>query len=170
MPPCRGHPYKRAVHRLTRLRPANRTGRIVVASLALVLVAVATAVAAPADRGAQPVAPLAASHAPGGEDDPPPTGEELAHAVDRLANAGISTDAETLAALAADHGLGGAIRLLAWADASGRSTGELAEMRADGMGWGQMAKELDGAHPGIGWIMGNGGGHGRAGAPGQQGR
>lgn len=148
----------------------TRTSRIAVAALALLLVAVATAIAAPVDRGGRPVAPLAASHAPGSPDGAPPTAEELAHAVDRLANAGITTDADALAALAADHGLGGAIRLLAWSDASGRSTAELADMRAGGMGWGQMAKELDGVHPGIGWIMGNGGGHGRAGAPGQQGR
>jgi hypothetical protein len=44
-------------------------------------------------------------------------------------------------------------------------------MRADGMGWGQMARELD-VHPGLGSIMGNGGGNGnglgREGAPGQQ--
>ena len=36
-----------------------------------------------------------------------------------------------------------------------------------GMGWGQIAKEL-GVHPGIGSIMGQGGGHGRENAPGQQ--
>ena len=35
------------------------------------------------------------------------------------------------------------------------------------MGWGRIAKEL-GFHPGIGSIMGNGGGHGRDNAPGQQ--
>jgi hypothetical protein len=34
------------------------------------------------------------------------------------------------------------------------------------MGWGQIAKDL-GVSPGIGSIMGNGGGHGRDGAPGQ---
>lgn len=38
-----------------------------------------------------------------------------------------------------------------------------------GMGWGRIAKEL-GFSPGIGAIMGNGGGHGRDNAPGQQGR
>ena len=35
------------------------------------------------------------------------------------------------------------------------------------MGWGQIAKKL-GVHPGIGSVMGNGGGHGRDDAPGQQ--
>jgi hypothetical protein len=38
-----------------------------------------------------------------------------------------------------------------------------------GMGWGRIAKEL-GVSPGIGSIMGNGGGHGRDDAPGQQDR
>jgi hypothetical protein len=38
-----------------------------------------------------------------------------------------------------------------------------------GMGWGEIAKDL-GVHPGIGSIMGNGGGHGRDDAPGQQDR
>ena len=35
------------------------------------------------------------------------------------------------------------------------------------MGWVQIAKEL-GVHPGLGSIMGQGGGHGRENAPGQQ--
>lgn len=101
------------------------------------------------------------------EPDAPPTAEELAHAVDRLAAHDISTDADTLAALAADHGLGGAIRLLAWASESGVSVDEIAALRAEGKGWGVIAKEL-GTHPGNGRIMGNGGGHGRDNAPGQQ--
>jgi hypothetical protein len=37
------------------------------------------------------------------------------------------------------------------------------------MGWGRIAKDL-GVNPGIGSIMGNGGGHGRDNASGQQGR
>jgi hypothetical protein len=37
------------------------------------------------------------------------------------------------------------------------------------MGWGKIAKDL-GFSPGIGSIMGNGGGHGRDNAPGQQDR
>lgn len=35
------------------------------------------------------------------------------------------------------------------------------------MGWRQIPKEL-GVHPGIGSIMGNGDGHGRENAPGEQ--
>lgn len=106
----------------------------------------------------------------------PPSADEVARVVERLADAGIDTRAETVAALAADHGLGGAVRLLAWSDASGLSVDEIAEMRTgsdetEPMGWGRLARELNTAnpeldlHPGIGQIMG--GGHGRDDAPGQ---
>jgi hypothetical protein len=106
----------------------------------------------------------------------PPTADELARVVDRLADAGVDTDADTVAALAADHGLGGAVQLLAWSDASGLSVDELAAMRggsedAAPMGWGRIARELNADNPdlnlrpGIGKIMG--GGHGRDEAQGQ---
>ena len=106
-----------------------------------------------------------ASEAP----ESPPSADELARAVDKLAAHGITTDAEELAALAAKYGMGGAVRLVAWADATGMTVAELSAMRDDGQGWGQMAHEL-GVGPGIGWIMGNGhaGEHGKATAPGQQ--
>lgn len=162
----------------------NRSVRIVVAALALLLIVVATALAAPSDRGRDRMAPLAASHqpeSPGNQDgddpdelteddsDGPPSADALARLVDRLADAGIATDADTIAALAADYGVGGAIRLLAWADASELSTGDLAARFDGGQGWGEIARELD-LHPGIGSIMGKGGGqgHGRDQAPGQQ--
>ena len=159
--------------------PMNRTARILVAALALLLVAVATVSGAPSDRGRDRMGPVAASHQPQTEeDDAPPSAEQLARLVDRLADAGITTDADTIAALAAEHGVGGAVRLIAWADASGMTTAELAAMFDSGVGWGAMAKEIGGdLQPGIGWIMGNGGGppdhargHGRADAPGQQDR
>ena len=106
----------------------------------------------------------------------PPTADEIARVVDRLADAGVDTDDDTVAALAADHGLGGAVRLLAWSDASGLSVNEIADMRAGSedeapMGWGRIARELNAANPeldlrpGIGQIMG--GGHGRDNASGQ---
>jgi hypothetical protein len=101
------------------------------------------------------------------EPDAPPTADELAHATERLAARGIDATAEELSALAADYGLGGAIRLLAWADATGMSVDELRALRDDGAGWGQMAKDLE-VNPGIGTIMGNAGGHGPEDAPGQQ--
>lgn len=110
---------------------------------------------------------LAASQEPEG----PPSAEELAHAADRLHVAGIQATTDELQSLAATYGLGGAVRLLAWADATGMSVAELSAMRDEGAGWGQMAQELD-VDPGIGAIMGQGaealGEHGRSGAPGQQ--
>lgn len=114
-------------------------------------------------------APLTQGASPAPE--APPTAEELAHAVERLAAAGIATDADTVAGLAADHGLGGAVRLLAWANQTGMSVDEIVAMRVGDadtppMGWGRIAKQL-GVHPGIGRIMGQGGGHGRETAPGQ---
>ena len=51
------------------------------------------------------------------------------------------------------------------------SLADLRALRDDGAGWGQMAHDL-GVSPGIGSIMGQGGGaagdHGRESAPGQQ--
>jgi hypothetical protein len=161
----------------------NRTVRIALAALALLLVAVASALAAPSERGRDRMAPVASSHqpeSPGTQgDDPdeltdedgdgPPSAELLARLVDRLAEAGITTDADTIGALAAEYGVGGAVRLLAWADASGLSTEDLAARFDGGEGWGQIARDLD-LHPGIGSIMGKGGGQGLGleHAPGQQ--
>ena len=164
----------------------NRTFRIVIAGGVLALLIVGGALAAPSDRGRERMAPVAASHQPASpqaqlqdeDEDGPPSPELLDRLVDKLADAGIETNADTIAALAADYGVGGAVRLLAWADATGMSTGELTGMFDSGLGWGEIARELD-LHPGIGSVMGNGGGNGppahangrgRAGAPGQQDR
>jgi hypothetical protein len=110
---------------------------------------------------------LAASQEP----DAPPTADDLAHAVDRLAAAGIDSSANQLRQLAADYGLGGAVRLLAWADATGKSVAELRALRDSGAGWGQLAHDL-GVSPGIGSVMGQGSDeaaeHGPQNAPGQQ--
>jgi len=100
------------------------------------------------------------------QDEAPPTDADVAHAVDRLQANGLDVDPDTLANLAATYGVGGAVRLVAWADATGHSIDEIKGMRDAGEGWGKIAKEL-GVHPGIGSIMGNGGGHGRDTAPGQ---
>ena len=62
--------------------------------------------------------------------------------------------------------MGGAVRILAFADAAGVDPSEIIAMRDDGMGWGQIARALADANPdfdlgpGIGWIMGNGNGNG----------
>jgi hypothetical protein len=140
----------------------SRTTRYALAFGALSLVVAGSVLASPAPRDT-PSELLAASQQP----EAPPTGEDLAHARDRLAANGISVTRETLETLAADYGLGGAVRLVAWADQTGRSVGDLRAMRDAGAGWGQLAHDL-GVHPGLGTIMGNGGGGGRADAPGQE--
>ena len=159
----------------------HRSLRLIVAALVLLALAAGTALAArqpTADHGRAPLAASpAGSPATGEEKDAdeadgadeadeagePMTTETAEALVERLAAAGLETDAATLLALAADHGVGGAVRLLGWAQESGRSVDEIAAMRADGAGWGQIAKEL-GVHPGIGqWMRGE---HGSAGADG----
>ena len=96
------------------------------------------------------------------------TADALSRAIDRLEAHGVSTDASELLALAEKYGLGGAIRLLAWSESTGKAVAELSAMRDTGEGWGQIGREL-GVSPGIGWIMGNGhaGEHGKPVAPGQ---
>jgi hypothetical protein len=91
------------------------------------------------------------------------------HAVERLGASGIEADAARVTELASEHGVGGAVRILAWADEleGTVSADDIVAMRAEGLGWGQIAKDL-GVHPGLGSIMGHGGGHGRDTAPGQQ--
>lgn len=157
----------------------NRYLRISLAVLALLLVVVGSALATNSGRSAEHRSPVAASHQPessGAErtntddtddTDGAPSDEHLARLVDRLADAGIDTDAATLGELATDYGVGGAVRLVAWADATGMDVSELAAMFDSGMGWGAIARELmDGdasldLSPGIGWILGQGHGHGK---------
>jgi len=100
-------------------------------------------------------------------DDAPPSPEKLARLSERL---GVGED--VISDLALEYGLGGAVRLVAWSADNPKNL-DMAAIRAlrdgdgtedSGMGWGQIAKEL-GVHPGIGSIMGNGGGHGRDNAP-----
>jgi hypothetical protein len=91
-------------------------------------------------------------------------GENADRVVELLDDQGITTDTAELDALADTYGLGGAVRVLAFADAAGVDPSEIAAMRDDGMGWGQIARALAEAHegfdlkPGIGWIM-SGKGH-----------
>jgi len=149
----------------------NRLAGLVAAML--IVAATGTALALRAPRSdEQPTVP-AASQAAEEDNDAPPSAEALAHAQDRLEASGVTVDADELADLAGRYGLGGAVRVVAWAQESGTSAADISAMRdGDGtpesvMGWGQIAKEL-GVHPGLGSIMGNGGGHGRDDAPGQQ--
>jgi hypothetical protein len=75
----------------------------------------------------------------------------------------------------AAYGVGGAVRIMAWSKGDPIVIDDIRRKRdgdgteGSGMGWGRIAKDL-GVNPGIGSIMGNGGGHGRDNAPGQQGR
>jgi hypothetical protein len=166
--------------------------RILAVAGALVLLVVASALAAPSDRAHDRMSPVAASHqaSPGGQpddanEDGTLTAEHLDRLVVLLGEAGVSTDAATIEALAADHGVGGAVRLLVWAQESGLSTDEIAGMLDEdaGVGWGEIAQQLNEAngtslHPGIGSVMsggagggqGQGAGLGREDAPGQQDR
>lgn len=157
----------------------HRYVRLVLAALVLLALAAGTALAGKLPAQDDTRAPLAASpEAQADEADAPLTDETTQALVDRLADVGLETDVATLTALAADHGVGGAVRLLAWAQETGTDLEVIAGMRADGMGWGQIARELGGPHPGIGsWMRGThevddaaaatGGGHGRDTAPGQ---
>jgi hypothetical protein len=107
---------------------------------------------------AAPTAAPAREPEPADEDaDGPPSAANLARVVEKLAAKGITTTTDQLAALAAKVGLGGAVRVLVFADASGKTPAQILAAFDSGKGWGVIAKEL-GLHPGIGSIMGNGNG------------
>jgi hypothetical protein len=149
----------------------SRGNRIALVGGAVLLLAVSGTVLATRQP---PTANEPAEVAQDGE-DVPPTAEELAHAADRLRAHDITVDDAVLSDLATRYGLGGAVRVVAWsADPNDDVSVESITAMRDGdgtegsaMGWGRIAKQL-GFHPGIGAIMGNGGGHGRDNAPGQQ--
>ena len=85
--------------------------------------------------------------------DSAPSAEQLDRLVDRLDAAGIDTSAEELGGLADSYGVGGAVRIVIWADASGESVDEVRALRDAGTGWGQIARTL-GVQPGLGEVMG----------------
>ena len=85
------------------------------------------------------------------------------HALARLKAAGIPTTAAAFAKVADQAGVGGAVRVFAFAQASGKTPDEIVAMFKGGLGWGRIAKMLDlSIGPGIGRIMGHG--HGAGGA------
>ena len=167
----------------------NRSVRVVIAALALLLLVAGTAFAVRSPVADQHRSSVAASHQPSSHeadasespeaeaspqaDAPEASGAPLTdtHAqqiLDLLKAAGIDTTDITTAdvqALAAKYGVGGAVRLEAWASASGKTVDDIAAMFDGGMGWGEIAKSLEQADsslhlsPGIGWIMGNGHGN-----------
>ena len=108
------------------------------------------------------------------EEETPPTAEEIAHAASRLRAKEIPFAEATLNDLATRYGLGGAVRILAWSNGNAELQAEIIRLRDTGspeggpMGWGRIVKELElDVKPGLGSIMGNGGGLGRESAPGQ---
>ncbi|HEX7171660.1 MAG TPA: hypothetical protein VF365_03510 [Candidatus Limnocylindria bacterium] len=144
----------------------TRTNRIaLLAALALIVAATGTVLATRAPQAPQQAAGPQADEAE--QADGPPSAEAIARAAARLADLGINAD--TLGDYAERYGLGGAVRLHAWADATGMPVQDIADLRdGDGetpMGWGRLAKQL-GVNPGIGWVMGNGRGAGDP--PGQE--
>lgn len=142
----------------------NRTNRLALMGAAVLLLVLAGSALATRSPVASDPSPAQAD-----EHEESPDAAAVERAVERLADVGVNADAQLLSDLAAQHGLGGAVRIVWWAadpDAA-TSMDEIVQRRADGQGWGQIAKEL-GVHPGIGAVMGNGGGHGRESAPGQQ--
>lgn len=146
----------------------SRTNRIAIfAAMALLVAMAGTALATRTPTAETPAPQLADEHEEGGPEDEAP--DDVV--VDRVATR-LGVEADRVRELANEHGFGTAVRLLAWEQASaGEVTVEqLLQRRADGEGWGEIAKDLEefGLHPGIGSVMGNGGGHGRDGAPGQQ--
>jgi hypothetical protein len=99
------------------------------------------------DEAAEP------SEAAGGS----PSDKEIASLLADLQAAGITATSDQLKALAAKVGVGGAVRVLAFADASGKSPDDIVAMFESGKGWGEIAKELDlTIGPGIGGIVSSG--------------
>lgn len=162
----------------------NKTARIPIAAVALLLLIAGTAFAVQNPVALEHRSPVAASHdpqasasadadepadEPGKEADEatdgPPPADLVAKVLQRLSDAGIDTDADTLSNLIEANGVGGAVRLLSWSDATGMAVADLQALRDGGMGWGQIAKQLNDADasvhvsPGIGWVMS--GGHGQ---------
>ncbi len=92
-----------------------------------------------------------------------PSPANLARIVERLKVAGITTTADELAALAAKVGVGGAVRVLRFAKASGKTPAQILALFESGKGWGVIARDLKlDIGPGNGSVMGQGHGHDEA--------
>lgn len=133
----------------------SRTNRIALfAALALIVALAGSALATRAPQVADQPAQLAASHEAETEDD----GDAASVALERLSDALIEVDPAEFDGLAARYGVGGAVRLYAWAHETGMPVDDIAALRdgnGEPVGWGRIAKDL-GVHPGIGSIMGGG--------------
>lgn len=153
----------------------NRYVRVLAAALGLLLVVVGTTLANRPGPSDNPRPEVAASHQPqqdDGDEDGPQPANVPDKVVERLQDAEIA-DADAVAELAATYGIGGAVRLLAWADATGMSVADLEALlgpsdgKGDGWAWGQVARQLNEENPdlhltpGVGQIMGQGQGQGQ---------
>jgi hypothetical protein len=86
-----------------------------------------------------------------------PSAEKIQSILDRLGTVGIKATADEFKTLAEKYGVGGAIRVLAFADAAGKSTADITALFDSGKGWGLIRRELGlTIGPGLGWIMGQG--------------
>jgi hypothetical protein len=134
----------------------TRTNRIAILAALTLVVAVAGTVLATRNPQASPQR----TGTQADEAEEAADADAITRAIDRLAESDIEvTDAAAFEELAGQYGLGGAVRLHAWAAETGMTVDEIADLRdGDGttpVGWGKLAKDL-GVHPGIGSIMGNG--------------
>jgi len=119
-------------------------------------------------EASEPAEAPEAAEAPETEDGPP-SADEIARIVGRLHDAGIPATAAQVGDLAGKVGVGGAVRVLAFAQASGKTPAQILALFEAGKGWGQIDHELNlSIGPGIGWIMGNGHGKGHDKHPGTQ--
>jgi hypothetical protein len=137
----------------------NRLNRIaILAALALLVGAAGTVLATRAPQATEAPGLLAASHEPEAETEDGDV-DGTTHARERLSDAGIAVG-DDFDGLVEQYGVGGAVRLYAWADElADYDVDDLADMRdgADGehpVGWGKLARAL-GVSPGIGSVMGN---------------
>jgi hypothetical protein len=86
-----------------------------------------------------------------------PSAEKVQGILERLGAAGITTTTAQFNTLADKYGVGGAVRVLAFAHAAGKTPADIAAMFDAGKGWGEIRRELGlTIGPGIGWIMGHG--------------
>lgn len=96
--------------------------------------------------------------------DATPSAANLSRIVGRLADAKITTTPDELGALAAKVGVGGAVRVLRFAEASGKTPAQILALVESGKGWGVIARELKlDIGPGNGSVMGRGKGQDKAG-------
>lgn len=161
----------------------SRYLRVTVIAFALLLLVAGSVFANGSPTAEQHRSPVAASAQPSGgananngnqdeneanEEKTPPTQDQLDRLRGLLDTAGIAATDDQLTELIAKYGVGGAVRILAWADATGGDTASISDLRDQGMGWGAIAKQLNAedesldVSPGIGWIMSGGHGQGHA--------